>query len=105
LSHVGGKGTGVFLCLQPFSHWLRAEGREVAYTPWCLPFSVGIGKAVLVVLWAAFQQGAADTGVEGKSALGAGVPEAGKGIQGDRDKNAIFFIIILYYFLLVFLSC
>lgn len=50
-----------------------------------------IGKAAPVVLWAAFQQGAADAGVGGENALEAGVQEAGKGVQGDRGKNAMFF--------------
>ena len=98
LSHLGGKGTGVFLCLQPLSHWFRAEGWKVASAPWCLAPSGSVGKAVLV-LCAAFQQGAADAGVGGKNALEPGVPEAGEGIQGERGKNAIFLSYALKYFL------
>lgn len=52
---------------------------------------MGVGKAVLAVLCIGFQEGAADTGVGAEGALGAGVQEAGKGIQGDTGRDAIFF--------------
>lgn len=77
-----------------------AEGREVVYNPWRLLIFVGVGRAVLVSCGHhSNEELQMLVLVGGESALGVGVREDGKGIQGDKGQNAIFFDFYVQVFL------